>query len=126
MSDEPRQIERKRAKITASAPPPRIVHYVHTRQEVEEEEDDEPVLRKPKRSPMASLIIFMFVGAVVGFVMMFGGTFILSISNQRPDHVGSGNDFPLTIFASLCWSVPAFVLGGCIGAFLWAVTKPKR
>lgn len=129
MSDEPHQIERKRAKITASAPPPRIVHYVNTRQEVEEDEDDEPVARKPKRSPMASLIIFAGIGGFLGFFGFMAFRVIVSMehSGKVPRNLATPFDrLQGAVLSSLPLSLVTFIVCGGAGALLWAITRPKK
>lgn len=129
----------KRAKVTSTirdeqkqiTGPPREVFYIDTRQgeiePVEEAEDDKPILRRPQRSSMPSLIIHAFAGAVICYLPLVAYTMISMYDKPNPRNLAS----PSTIFArsitsSLLENIPFFLIGGCVGALVWAMTRRMR
>lgn len=109
--------------------PPREVFYIDTRQgdidppEEDGDDDDEPILRRPQRSSMPSMIIFAFTGAAIAFSCAM---FFSIISTYLNDRTGRMFDLRLSILAGVCWGIPAFAFGGCAGSFVWAVTRRSR
>lgn len=132
--------QRKRARVTSTirdeqkkiTGPPREVFYIDTRQgeiePAEEPEDDEPILRRPQRSSMPTMIIYAFIGAVSGMVIpaiFIIGRFLAVGADQRSS-IDPKSQFGIAIMACICWGIPTFVMGGCVGAFVWALTRRMR